>query len=108
MSKYVPALAATLIVSLGALLMAAAPTPTPPIANPTPFPTATAPAGATRIRLWKTTPNVVDGPDADGNPTEPTLDLYVPPAEKAPSGGFASVVILPGGGYTNLSTDNEG
>ena len=35
----------------------------------------------TRIKLYDTTPNVVAGTDTESDPTEPTLDLYLPAAE---------------------------
>ena len=57
------------------------------------------------MKLNQVTPNVVAGADTDVNPTEPTIDLYLPAAEKATGAG---VLILPGGGYTNLSMTNEG
>lgn len=97
---------ATAFLALAAVLVAA--TPANPAPPGTPYPATTGPAGVPRIHLWSTTPNVVAGADSDGNPTEPTLDLYLPPADKAPPGGFGAVVILPGGGYTNLATDHEG
>ena len=59
----------------------------------------------TRVKLWEKTADVVDGPDTDANPLEPTMDIYLPPKETA-SG--AAILILPGGGYTNLSTVKEG
>ena len=68
-------------------------------------PAASGPAGVLRMKLYQVTPNVVAGADTDVNPTEPTIDLYVPAGEKATGAG---VLILPGGGYTNLSMVNEG
>jgi acetyl esterase/lipase len=59
----------------------------------------------TRMKLWETTPGIVAGDDADANPTEPTIDAYLPAPGKATQ---AAVVILPGGGYTHLSTVREG
>lgn len=71
----------------------------------TPFPSTPTAAGVTRMKLWAETPAVVTGPDADANPTEPTIDIYLPPADKAVG---TAVLVLPGGGYTNLSMVNEG
>jgi acetyl esterase/lipase len=70
-----------------------------------PFSSTTTNTGVTRMKLWKETPNVVAGADADANPTEPTIDIYLPPADKAVG---TAVLVLPGGGYTNLSMVNEG
>jgi acetyl esterase/lipase len=39
------------------------------------------------------------------DPTEPTLDLYIPPSDKATGAG---VLILPGGGYQMLTVPGEG
>lgn len=58
-----------------------------------------------RITLYGTTPDVVAGRDTELDPTEPTLDLYLPPAEKATGAG---VLILPGGGYQMLTVPGEG
>src|SRR5574342_291722 len=52
-----------------------------------------------RIKLYATTPNVVAGRETELDPTEPTLDLYIPQADKASGAG---VLILPGGGYQML------
>ncbi len=96
-----------IVTALAAVAWAAAPggAPADPSKPATPFPSTTTPTGITRMKLWATTPSVVAGQDADANPTEPTIDLYLPPADKA-SG--AAVLVLPGGGYTNLSMVNEG
>jgi acetyl esterase/lipase len=69
--------------------------------------TAAAPSqeDVTRIKLYDTTPNVVAGRDNEMNPMEPTLDLYVPEADKATGAG---VLILPGGGYQMLTLPGEG
>jgi len=58
-----------------------------------------------RIKLWDVAPGIVAGPDSDTDPTEPTMDIYLPPPATA-SG--AAMVIFPGGGYTHLSTVREG
>lgn len=58
-----------------------------------------------RIKLWEPTPGVVAGADTDSDPTEPTLDIYLPAGKGNPTVG---VVVLPGGGYGGLSTDWEG
>jgi acetyl esterase/lipase len=58
-----------------------------------------------RIALYSTTPHVVAGRETELDPTEPTLDLYIPPAEKATGAG---VLILPGGGYQMLTVPGEG
>jgi acetyl esterase/lipase len=64
----------------------------------------TQPSAAQRIKLWDTTPGVVAGPDTDTDPTEPTMDIYLPPG----GGTGAAVIVFPGGGYTHLSTIREG
>jgi acetyl esterase/lipase len=66
---------------------------------------AAGPAGVPRIKLYATTPNIVPGPETEENPTEPTLDLYLPPADQATG---AAVLVLPGGGYSNLAMGHEG
>jgi acetyl esterase/lipase len=66
---------------------------------------ASAPAGITRLKLWETAPGIVAGNETDANPTEPTMDIYLPPADKATG---AAVMVLPGGGYSNLSMTKEG
>jgi acetyl esterase/lipase len=58
-----------------------------------------------RIKLYATTPNVVAGRETELDPTEPTLDLYIPQADKATGAG---VLILPGGGYQMLTVPGEG
>ena len=58
-----------------------------------------------RIKLYGTTPDVVAGRETELDPTEPTLDLYLPPADKATGAG---VLILPGGGYQMLTVPGEG
>ena len=58
-----------------------------------------------RIKLYGTTPNVVAGRETELDPTEPTLDLYIPQADKASGAG---VLILPGGGYQMLTIPGEG
>jgi acetyl esterase/lipase len=58
-----------------------------------------------RIKLYDRTPGVVDGRETELDPTEPTLDIYLPPAGKATGAG---VLILPGGGYQILTVPGEG
>jgi acetyl esterase/lipase len=58
-----------------------------------------------RIKLYGTTPNVVAGRETELDPTEPTLDIYLPQADKATGAG---VLILPGGGYQMLTVPGEG
>jgi acetyl esterase/lipase len=58
-----------------------------------------------RIRLYEHTPGVVPGDETELDPTEPTLDIYLPPADKATGAG---VLILPGGGYQILTLPGEG
>jgi acetyl esterase/lipase len=58
-----------------------------------------------RIKLYDKTPNVVAGTDNEMNPMEPTLDLYIPEADKATGAG---ILILPGGGYQMLTLPGEG
>jgi acetyl esterase/lipase len=122
MPKPTALISTTLVLSFGALLMAAAPTPTPSttpatllhkpggdgFVTPASYPVIPGPGGVPRIHLWPKTPSVIDGPETDANPTEPTLDIYLPANDKAPAGGFSAVLILPGGGYTGLATDHEG
>lgn len=66
-----------------------------------------------RIKLWEATPDVVAGRDTDTDPTEPTLDIYpvTSATPSAPDTGVSAapaMIILPGGGYTHLSTIKEG
>ena len=65
----------------------------------------TPPANVTRIRLYDKTPNVVEGTENELNPMEPTLDLYLPDADKATGAG---VLLCPGGGYSMLTVPGEG
>ena len=58
-----------------------------------------------RIKLYDTTPDLVAGRDTEGDPTEPTLDLYIPEAGKATGVG---VLLMPGGGYQSLTVPSEG
>lgn len=58
-----------------------------------------------RIELYELTPDVVSGPESELDPTEPTLDLYLPDADAATGAG---VLILPGGGYQMLTVPGEG
>ncbi len=85
----------------------AAPVTPPAGAAETTAVTATAPTQGQipRIKLYDKTPNVVAGMDNEMNPMEPTLDLYIPDANKATGAG---VLILPGGGYQMLTLPGEG
>lgn len=58
-----------------------------------------------RIKLYEQTPGVVAGNETELDPTEPTLDIYLPPAGKATGAG---VLVLPGGGYQILTLPGEG
>jgi acetyl esterase/lipase len=58
-----------------------------------------------RIKLYGATPDVVAGRETELDPTEPTLDVYLPPADQATGAG---VLILPGGGYQMLTVPGEG
>ena len=58
-----------------------------------------------RIKLYDQTPGVVEGAESELNPTEPTLDIYLPDADKATGAG---VLVLPGGGYQILTVPGEG
>ena len=58
-----------------------------------------------RIKLYDTAPNLVAGRDTESDPTEPTLDLYIPEAGKATGVG---VLLMPGGGYQSLTVPSEG
>lgn len=71
----------------------------------TPIPTVTVP-------LWPAGPpddNGLSGPEVlgtcVGNISQPTLTVYLPPADKATG---AAVVITPGGGYQVVCSDTEG
>ncbi|HVS71015.1 MAG TPA: alpha/beta hydrolase [Phycisphaerae bacterium] len=64
------------------------------------------PEGISRVKLYEKTPHVSsEGGDRDADPLEPTIDVY--PLKDSPSAA-AGVLVLPGGGYTNLSMANEG
>jgi acetyl esterase/lipase len=58
-----------------------------------------------RIRLYEQTPGVVEGRETEIDPTEPTLDIYLPDARTATGAG---VLVLPGGGYQILTLPGEG
>jgi acetyl esterase/lipase len=58
-----------------------------------------------RIKLYASTPGVVEGRETELDPTEPTLDIYLPDPDKATG---AAVLILPGGGYQILTVPGEG
>ena len=64
------------------------------------------PEGIERIKLYPGgAPGVIEGEDKDNDPTEPTIDIYLPPEGKSTG---TAVVVLPGGGYGNLAMDHEG
>src|SRR6186713_131075 len=86
--------AATLMVATGALRTA-------------PIEVAGAPAQGEprRIKLYDKTPNLVEGRETESDPTEPTLDLYIPEAGKSTGVG---VLLMPGGGYQSLTVPSEG
>lgn len=65
----------------------------------------TPPENVVRIKLYDKTPNVVEGTENELNPVEPTLDLYIPDANKATGAG---VLLCPGGGYSMLTVPGEG
>jgi acetyl esterase/lipase len=58
-----------------------------------------------RIKLYAKTPGVVEGTETELDPTEPTLDIYLPDPAKATGAG---VLVLPGGGYQILTVPGEG
>jgi acetyl esterase/lipase len=58
-----------------------------------------------RIKLYSKTPDLVDGTETELDPTEPTLDIYLPEPGKATGAG---VLVLPGGGYQMLTVPGEG
>jgi len=58
-----------------------------------------------RIRLYEKTPGVVEGRETELDPTEPTLDIYLPEAGRETGAG---VLVLPGGGYQILTLPGEG
>jgi acetyl esterase/lipase len=58
-----------------------------------------------RIKLYERTPGVVAGNETELDPTEPTLDIYLPESGK---GTGAGVLVLPGGGYQILTVPGEG
>ncbi|MEP7311366.1 MAG: alpha/beta hydrolase [Pseudomonadota bacterium] len=58
-----------------------------------------------RINLYAQTPGVVEGRETEMDPTLPTLDIYLPDADKATGAG---VLVLPGGGYQMLTVPGEG
>ncbi len=95
-----------LLAAASLLFAAAAPAPsTPPNARlRAPAPSGP-PEGITRVKLYDKTPNLVAGRDTDASPLEPTVDLYLLKDSPTPA---PAIVILPGGGYTNLSMANEG
>lgn len=58
-----------------------------------------------RINIYPATPDVVEGRETELDPTEPTLDIYLPDAARATGAG---VLVLPGGGYQILTLPGEG
>lgn len=58
-----------------------------------------------RIKLYANTPDVVAGREIELDPTEPTLDIYLPDPASATGAG---VLVLPGGGYQILTVPGEG
>jgi acetyl esterase/lipase len=58
-----------------------------------------------RISLYAKTPGVIEGRETELDPAEPTLDIYLPDADKATGAG---VLVLPGGGYQILTVPGEG
>ena len=58
-----------------------------------------------RIRLYDKTPGIVEGPETELDPAEPTLDIYLPEAGRETGAG---VLVLPGGGYQILTLPGEG
>ncbi len=65
----------------------------------------TPPVNVKRIKLYDNTPNVIEFAENELNPMEPTLDLYIPDANKATGAG---VLLCPGGGYSMLTVPGEG
>lgn len=87
-----------------AFLLAAA--PAPPATRPArPAAPSGPPEGITRVKLYDKTPGLVEGRDTDASPLEPTIDLYPLKDVATPA---PAILVLPGGGYTNLSMANEG
>jgi len=63
-------------------------------------------ARAERVKLLPAgDPSIIAGADTDSDPTEPTVDIYLAPKDKATG---TAVVVLPGGGYGHLAMDHEG
>jgi len=62
---------------------------------------------ADRIPLWENDApgQVAEGEDRESDPLRPTLDVYLPPADKAVG---TAVVICPGGGYGTVVMSYEG
>jgi acetyl esterase/lipase len=61
---------------------------------------------AERIKLLPAgDPTIVAGEDKESDPTEPTVDIYLAPKDKA---NGTAVVVLPGGGYGGLAMAHEG
>jgi acetyl esterase/lipase len=58
-----------------------------------------------RIKLYEKTPGVAEGRETELDPAEPTLDIYLPDADKATGAG---VLVRPGGGYQILTVPGEG
>lgn len=63
-------------------------------------------ARAERIKLLPAgDSSIVAGTDTESDPTEPTVDIYLAPKDKATG---TAVVVLPGGGYGGLAMSHEG
>jgi len=59
-----------------------------------------------RVKLWEKAPGMVEtGDDKEADPKEPTMDIFLPAEGKGTGQGM---LILPGGGYTNLAMPKEG
>jgi acetyl esterase/lipase len=98
---------ALLLTTVGAGLAAEPPAPGGPPPGRGPMGLGTGPIrdDVPRIPLYAQTPGVVQGRETELDPTEPTLDIYLPDADKATGAG---VLILPGGGYQILTVPGEG
>src|SRR5688572_1889 len=97
---------AALLLGLAGAILAAEPVSRPTGAPPGGFGLGTGPVRdeVPRIKLYEQTPGILAGRETEMDPTEPTLDVYLPEAGKAGAG----VLILPGGGYQMLTVPGEG
>lgn len=82
------------------LSLACAQSPSP---TPTPAP-AVVPEGVTRLFLSNGQPWSAESGETESDPAVPSIDLYPVKSDKP----VTAVVILPGGGYRNLSMAREG